>query len=57
MSRLRLVAAVVCTIFLFSLVLVPFASADWTMFHADTSHSGAGTASAISEGSDGEVKE
>jgi uncharacterized membrane protein len=51
------VAAVVCTIFLFSLVLVPFASADWTMFHADTSHSGAGTASAISEGSDGEVKE
>jgi hypothetical protein len=40
---LRMVAAVVCVIFLFSLVLIPFANADWIMFHTDPSHSGAGT--------------
>ncbi len=43
MPRLRVVAAAVCIIFVSSLVLIPFANADWTMFHADTSHSGAGT--------------
>ena len=47
MNRLRVVAAVVCIIFLFSLVLIPFANADWTMFHADTSHSGAGTGNPV----------
>ena len=29
--------------FPFRHILVPFANADWAMFHADTSHSGAGT--------------
>ncbi|MGD0450521.1 MAG: hypothetical protein ABSA79_05625 [Candidatus Bathyarchaeia archaeon] len=43
MNKFRVVAVVVCTIFLFSLVLILFANADWIMFHADTSHSGAGT--------------
>ncbi|MGD0995564.1 MAG: PQQ-binding-like beta-propeller repeat protein [Candidatus Bathyarchaeia archaeon] len=47
MHRLRVVAAVVCTIFLFSLVLIPFANADWIMFHADPSHSGAGTGNPV----------
>ena len=42
MYRFRVVAAVVCTIFVFSLVLIPFASADWTVFRSDASHSGAG---------------
>jgi hypothetical protein len=37
------VAAVVCIVFLFSVVLIPFAKADWTMFHADISNSGAAT--------------
>ena len=43
MNRFRVVAAVVCIIFLFSLILIPFANADWTMFRSDPSHSGAGT--------------
>src|SRR5208283_4921743 len=43
MNRLRVVTAVFCLIFLSSLVLIPFANADWIMFHADPSHSGAGT--------------
>ncbi len=47
MNRLPVVAAVVCTIFLFSLVLIPFTNADWTMFHADPSHSGLGTGNAV----------
>ena len=38
-----MVAAVVCIIFLFSVVLIPFANADWIMFRSDPSHSGAGT--------------
>ena len=37
----------VCLIFLFSVVLFPFANADWTMFHADVSHSGVGTGNAV----------
>ena len=47
MNRLRFVAALVCIIFLFSLVLIPFANADWTMFHADQSHSGVGTGTLV----------
>src|SRR5271169_4673688 len=35
--------AAVCIIFLSSLVLIPFANADWTMFRSDPSHSGIGT--------------
>ena len=47
MNRLRVLAAVVSIVFLFSLVLIPFANADWTMFHADASHSGAGTGNPV----------
>jgi eukaryotic-like serine/threonine-protein kinase len=36
-------AATVCIISLFLLVLIPFANADWSMFHSDASHSGIGT--------------
>ena len=43
MNRLRVVAVAVCMIFLFSLVLIPFANADWIMFRSDPSHSGVGT--------------
>ena len=43
MNILHVVAAVVCIIFVSSLVLIPFAKADWTMFRADPTHSGAGT--------------
>ncbi len=34
--------ALICIIFLFSLVLVPFANADWIMFRSDPSHDGVG---------------
>ena len=47
MYSLRVGAAVVCIIFLFSLVLTPFANADWTMFQSDPSHSGAGTGNPV----------
>ena len=47
MKRLCTIAAVVCTIFVFSLVLIPFAGADWIMFHADPTHSGAGTGNSV----------
>ena len=40
-------AAVICIIFVSSLVLLPFANADWTMFRSDPSHSGAGTSSPV----------
>ncbi len=43
MYRFRVVVAVVCTIFLLSLVLIPFTNADWILFRSDTSHSGEGT--------------
>ena len=43
MDKLRVLSALVCAIFLFSLVLIPVARADWIMFHAETSHSGIGT--------------
>ena len=33
----------VCIIFLFGVVLIPFAGADWIMFRADQSHDGLGT--------------
>jgi hypothetical protein len=46
MYRLRVGAAVVCIIFVFSLVLIPFANADWIMFRSDPSHSGVGTGNA-----------
>ena len=47
MYKLRLVGAVVCIIFLFSLVLIPLAHADWIMFRSDPSHSGAGTGNPV----------
>ena len=47
MNRFRVVAVVVCTIFLFSVVLIPFANADWPMFLADPSHSGVGTGNPV----------
>lgn len=47
MNRFRVVAALVCIIFLFSLFLIPFANADWNMFLSDPSHSGAGTGKPI----------
>ena len=47
MNRVRVVAAVVCIVFLFSLVLVPFANADWMMFRSDPLHSGAGTGNPV----------
>ena len=43
MNMFRLLAVGICIIFVFSLVLIPFANADWIMFHANPSHSGAGT--------------
>ena len=46
MNRLR-ITTVFCIIFLSSAVLIPFANADWTMFHADTSHSGIGTGNPV----------
>ena len=47
MQRFRVVAAVVCIIFLSSIVLIPFANADWMMFRSDPSHSGAGTGNPV----------
>jgi uncharacterized membrane protein len=47
MTRFRVLVAVVCMIFLFSLVLFPFASADWMMFRSDPPHSGAGTGNSV----------
>jgi outer membrane protein assembly factor BamB len=43
MNVFRVGAAVVCIIFLFSAVLVPFVNADWTMFRANPSNDGVGT--------------
>jgi outer membrane protein assembly factor BamB len=34
--------AIICIVFAFFFVTVPFARADWPMFHADPSHSGVG---------------
>ena len=42
MNRLRVGAAVVCTVFLLSLILIPFASADLAMFRSDLSHDAVG---------------
>jgi len=39
----KTVAALVCTIFVFSLVLIPSSDADWNMFRSDLSHDGVGT--------------
>ena len=36
-------ASFICTVFLLSLVLIPFAHADWPMFHSNPSHTGVGT--------------
>ena len=41
------VAVVVCFIFVFSAVLLPFAQADWTMFRGDPSHIGVGTGNSV----------
>ena len=47
MFKLRVVAAVVCIIFLSSVILIPFANADWIMFRSDPSHSGAGAGNPV----------
>ena len=47
MNRPSVVAAVVCIIFLSSLVLIPLANADWTMYHADPSHNGVATGTSV----------
>ena len=39
----KTVGALVCIIFISSVVLIPFANADWAMFRADPSHTGIGT--------------
>ena len=49
MKRLFGATAAIAIIFLFSLVSVPLASADWTMFHADPSRSGASTGNAVTK--------
>ena len=41
------IPAAVCIIFVSSLVLIPFASADWAMFQADPLHSGAETGNPV----------
>jgi outer membrane protein assembly factor BamB len=46
MNRLHVLATLVCVIFVFSLVLIPFGNADWTMFHGDPAHTGYSNASA-----------
>jgi hypothetical protein len=46
MNRLYKATAAISIIFLFSLVLLTLASADWIMFRSDPSHSGAGTGKA-----------
>lgn len=43
MGRTRVISALICLIVVFSLVLTPLASADWTMFRSNLSHNGAGT--------------
>jgi hypothetical protein len=45
MNGFYVAAVVVCMIFVSSLVLLPFANADWPMFRADPSRSGVGTGS------------
>lgn len=47
MTRFPFVAVMVCTIFVFSLVLIPFANADWIMFRSDPFHSGVGTGNPV----------
>lgn len=47
MNRFREVAVLVCIIFISSLVLIPLANADWTMFRANPSHSGVGTGNPV----------
>ena len=47
MKRLHAVVAVACLIFLLSLVLIPFANADWAMFHSDLSHSGVAAGNSV----------
>ena len=39
--------ALVCIIFVSSLVLIPFTCADWIVFRSDASQSGAGTANSV----------
>ena len=41
------IVAVLCVVFLFSFFSVPFAKADWSMFHADSSHSGVGSGPSV----------
>ena len=47
MKRLFVLTVMISILFLFSLVLIPFARADWIMFHADTTYSGAGTGNPV----------
>ena len=41
------IVAVLCVVFLFSFFSVPFAKADWPMFHVDSSHSGVGSGPSV----------
>ena len=43
MNRLNVVTVLVSMIFLSSLVLLPLASADWSMFRSNSAHNGVGT--------------
>jgi outer membrane protein assembly factor BamB len=43
----KTVGALICLILVFSLVLIPFANADWNMFRADPSHDGVGTGNPV----------
>src|SRR5271169_1500580 len=47
MNSLRWVTTVVCFVFLLSSVLIPFASADWTMFRSDPTHIGVGAGNPV----------
>ena len=46
-KAITLLTALVLGLLAFSAVLIPLANADWAMFHADPSHSGAGTGTSV----------
>ncbi len=47
MRNFRWILAVVCTVLVFSIVLVPSACADWSMYRSDPLNSGVGTGNAV----------
>src|SRR5208283_6228393 len=47
MFTLRLLASFVCIIFVFNVVLVPSANADWAIFRANPSNDGVGTGNPV----------